>query len=72
MWLITVLVLHWSLCSSGLSEFTGTTVSKEDTGSSVEITCGEVLQIELQGTPSTGFWWHFVLLDTAYLELITE
>jgi predicted secreted protein len=72
MWLITVLVLHWSLCSSGLSELRGITVSKEDTGSSVEITCGEVLQIELQGTPSTGFWWHFESLDRDYLELVKE
>jgi predicted secreted protein len=69
---LVLLVFTFSRPSSGLSETAKITVSKKDSGESLELHPDDVLQIELQGTPSTGFWWHFESLDTGYLELITE
>lgn len=67
-----LLVLHWSLSASGLPEMGTVRVTKEDIAKTVEMAVGDVLQIELVGTPSTGFWWRFETLDGEYLELIKE
>lgn len=69
---LVLLVFTCFRSSSGLSETAKITVRKTDSGQSLELYLDDVLQIELQGTPSTGFWWHFESLDTDYLELITE
>jgi predicted secreted protein len=47
-------------------------LSKEDSGTISEIAVGDFLQIELEGNPSTGFWWHFQELDEECLELVIE
>ena len=47
-------------------------LGKEDCGAAHEIAVGDLLQIELEGNPSTGFWWHFQELDEEYLELVKE
>lgn len=47
-------------------------LTKEDSGSVVDIGVGDFFEIELEGNPSTGFWWHFDNLDEEYLELIKQ
>ncbi|RLC75192.1 MAG: hypothetical protein DRI61_15315 [Chloroflexi bacterium] len=45
---------------------------EEDCGRTVELRAGDIVQIELKGTPSAGFWWHFVKLDEEYLLKLEE
>ena len=45
-------------------------LGKEDSGTTNEIAVGDLLQIELEGNPSTGFMWHFQELDEEYFELV--
>ena len=47
-------------------------LGKEDSGTTHEIKTGDFLHIELEGNPSTGFWWHFQGLDEEFLELVKE
>ena len=47
-------------------------LGKENSGTTNEIAVGDLLQIELEGNPSTGFWWHFQGLDEEYLEVVKE
>jgi len=47
-------------------------LGKENSGATHEIAVGDLLQIEVEGNPSTGFWWHFQELDEEYLELVKE
>jgi len=47
-------------------------LGKEDSGTTHEIKAGDLLYIELEGNPSTGFWWHFQELDEEFLELVKE
>ena len=47
-------------------------LGKEDSGTTHEIKAGDFLHIELEGNPSTGFWWHFQELDEGCLELVKE
>lgn len=48
------------------------TVTKEDAGKTIELQVNDVLQIQLTGTPTTGFWWHFLVLDEKYVEIIKK
>ena len=45
-------------------------ISKEDAGKKIEIEVGDVVQLQLTGTPTTGYWWHFQTLDEKYVEII--
>jgi len=67
-----LLVLYCSVSISRMTEIKRITITKKDAGTSVAIGVGDILLIELLGTPSTGFWWHFVTLDREYLELMKE
>jgi len=69
---IALLCLQCAMSSSGLPEGGTITLTKEDAGKTVEIAVGDVIQIELFGTPSTGSWWHFEVLDEEYLEIIKK
>jgi predicted secreted protein len=53
-------------------EVVSVVLTKEDSGTVVDIGAGDFLEIELEGNPSTGFWWHFDNLDEKYLELVKE
>ena len=55
-----------------LSEQGMTTVTKRDAGKTIEVAVNDVFQIELLGTPTTGFWWYFEALDEEYVELVKE
>jgi len=45
-------------------------VNREDAGKKIYLQVGDVVQIQLTGTPTTGFWWHFQALNENYLEII--
>jgi predicted secreted protein len=47
-------------------------LTKEHTSSVLEIVAGDIFVIELEGNPSTGFWWHFDNLDEECLEVIRQ
>ncbi|MEA3359568.1 MAG: protease inhibitor I42 family protein [Thermodesulfobacteriota bacterium] len=47
-------------------------LTKEDSGSVLEIVVGDFFVIELEGNPSTGFWWHFDNFDEKFLEVIRQ
>jgi predicted secreted protein len=46
------------------------TLTKKNQGETVEVSVGDVIQIELSGTPTTGYWWHFDPLDSQYVEVV--
>jgi len=48
------------------------TVTKEDSGKTIELQVDDVLQIQLEGTATTGFWWHLQDLDKQYLRIVKE
>jgi predicted secreted protein len=47
-------------------------ISNNDAGTKIELQVGDVVQIQLTGTPTTGYWWHFQSLDEKYVEIINE
>ena len=47
-------------------------VSREDAGKKIQLQVGDVVQIQLTGTPTTGYWWHFHTLNEKYVEIIKE
>lgn len=47
-------------------------IQKEDNQKEIRVQTGDVIQIELEGTGSTGFWWHIDKLDTDHLNLLSE
>ena len=53
-------------------EVVSVVLTKEDSGSVVHIDEEYFFEIELEGNPSTGFWWHFESLDEQYLKLVRE
>lgn len=62
-----VMVIHAKAPKEGVA-----TVTKGDTGKTIEVAVNALLQIELHGTPTTGFWWHFEALDEEYVEPVKE
>ena len=72
---ICMLLLTCLSCAtapSGVSEAGVVTVTHADDGATVEMAVGDILQIELTGTPTSGFWWHLEVLDREYCELIKQ
>lgn len=47
-------------------------VSREDAGKKIQLQVGDIVQIQLTGTPTTGHWWHFQNLDEKYVEINKE
>jgi predicted secreted protein len=47
-------------------------IQKNDNHSEITLQKGDVIQIELEGIGSTGFWWHIDNLDTNLLKLLSE
>lgn len=45
-------------------------VNRKDAGKKIQLQVGDVVQIQLTGTPTTGFWWHFQALNEKYVEII--
>ena len=63
----SVMVIHAKPPKEGV-----TTVTKGDIGKTIEVRVNALFQIELHGTPTTGFWWHFEALDGEYVEVMKE
>jgi len=71
---------HYSLfaMSSYKNMHEGNTViiKKEDNNRELSIQKGDIVQIELEGTGTTGYWWHFVVPDSEpdseYVQLVSE
>jgi predicted secreted protein len=70
--IIGLMPLQWLAAQAAFSGGDVTAVTKEDDGRTVVIVAGDVIQIELLGSPGTGFWWYFEQLDEEYLELLEE
>ena len=47
-------------------------LKEKDNGSEIKVRSGEVIQIELEGTGSAGYWWYFDKLDSVHLALLSE
>ncbi|MBE9569402.1 MAG: protease inhibitor I42 family protein [Proteobacteria bacterium] len=62
-----VIVVPTKLSEEGMAS-----VTKRDAGKTIEVAVNDVFQIELLGTPTTGFWWYFEALDEEYVELVKE
>jgi predicted secreted protein len=46
------------------------TINQIDAGKTVEVSVGDVIYIELSGTPTTGYWWYFMPMDSQYVEIV--
>jgi predicted secreted protein len=47
-------------------------LQKEDNGREVEVKPGDVIQVELNGSGGTGYWWYATKMDAKYAELVSE
>lgn len=47
-------------------------VKKQDNGKELKLKCGDVVQIELKGFGSAGYWWYIDKLNPEYLEFLSE
>ena len=56
-------------CAAGADVFT---ITKEQSGSELNVKPGDILQIELPTLGSAGYDWHMSGIDGVYLELISE
>lgn len=45
-------------------------LSKEDSGKTIQVAVGQVIRIELAANPSTGFSWHLVELAKESLQVL--
>ena len=45
---------------------------KQDGGREVQLKSGDVIQVELDGSGGTGYWWYATGLDAARAELVSE
>jgi len=70
--IFALICLPCCLSPCGSSEEKIVLVTQEDAGKTIEVAIGDVIQIELKGTPTTGFWWHFTSLDNTYLDLVNK
>jgi len=48
------------------------TLTKEDSNKTIDLQVDDVIQIQLEGTATTGFWWHLQDLDEQYLIIVKE
>ena len=67
-----LLVLCCCIYPTGHSKGEMMTITKEHSGKTIELRVSDVFQVELSGTPSTGFWWYFQVLNEEYVQLIKE
>lgn len=70
--IFALICLPCCLSSTAISEQKIVIVTAQDADRIVEIAMGDTIQIELAGTATTGFWWHFTSLDNNYLELVKK
>ena len=47
-------------------------LKKQDNGKEINVKCGDVIQVELEGLGSSGYWWYVGKMDAQYVELISE
>jgi predicted secreted protein len=66
-WLLCCLTL-FPMCVQGRV----ITVTREDSGKTIDLRVDDVLQIQLGGTPTTRAWWFFQDLDEQYLKIVKE
>ena len=56
-----------------IEEGTGVVIlHKEDSGRELQMRSGDIIQLELGGAGTTGYWWHAAGLDSARVELLSE
>lgn len=48
------------------------TISEKDNGAVIDIDIHTQVRLELSGTPTSGYWWYFQVLDQEFLELVGE
>ena len=48
------------------------TITKGHSGKAIQLRVSDVFQVELSGTPTTGFWWYIQVMDEDYVEFIKE
>jgi len=49
-----------------------TTITREDSGKEIRVSVGDIIQVELSGLGSAGYWWYPEQLDRTLLELLSE
>jgi inhibitor of cysteine peptidase len=63
---ISLLLISVTACASGKPKTVK--LAEKDTGSTVNLNKGDVLEITLVGNPTTGYSWETQTLDTAVLQ----
>lgn len=48
------------------------TITKGHSGKTIQLRVSDIFQVELSGTPTTGFWWYIQVMDEDYVEFIKE
>ena len=48
------------------------TITKGYSGKTIQLRVSDIFQVELSGTPTTGFWWYIQVMDEDYVEFIKE
>ena len=73
-WLGFILVLMVTLALGGCrnDDDDPVTIDAADAGTTVDLRPADVLVVELEGNPTTGYSWEVETIDTAVLELVGE
>lgn len=64
---VLALAIMLAACGGGDDRDSGVRVEDEDAGSIVRLSPGDVLVVELDGNPSTGYDWHVRNVDSNVL-----
>lgn len=72
-----VFLLFWSIspgCVPGAKMKNGPDLilRKQDGGKQFTIKTGDAIQVLLEGTGGTGYWWYVLNLDKSHLQLLSE
>ncbi len=75
--LFLILILFWSIplgCMAGAEMKKGPALilSKGDGGKEFTVKTGDAIQILLEGTGGTGYWWYVQALDQSHLQFLSE
>jgi len=74
--LIVSFILVWNLYTGNAERLDNMnqkiTIDINSNGKKIELKVGDEIQIELESSGSTGYWWYFDKLDNHLFELISE
>ncbi len=72
--LLTMLTFLCTLVASANAEVKDDKLilTKQDQNKEVKLKAGDIIQIELEGLGSAGYWWYIDNLDSEHLELLSE